>query len=101
MSKRSLTSLKRVRQNKRRAARNKSRTTAIKTQLRKLTDALAAGDAARAETEFRNVSQLLDRAAAHGVIHRNKAGRSKGRLARRVSAIRKGADKGAKSAKAK
>lgn len=88
MAKRSLSSLKRVRQNARRAERNKSRKSALKSQIRKFVDALAAGGRDNAVKEFGNTGVLLDRAATHGVIHKNTAARKKSRLAKRLNALK-------------
>ena len=95
MAKRSLSSLKRVRQTAKRAERNKSRRSALKSQVRRFTDAAATGKADVASKEFLAASALLDRAAAHGVIHKNTAGRRKSRLAKQMNALKPGAAKSA------
>lgn len=89
MAKRSLSSLKRVRQNERRRLRNKARRTEIKTQVRKFVDALAAGKTDVAVAELKKAGVLLDRAAGRGTVHRNTAARRKSRLARRLNKARK------------
>jgi len=91
VAKRSLSSQKRVRQNLRRRNRNKSRISALKTQVRCFTDAVAAGNVAQASTQFVRASALLDRAGHTGLIHRNTASRRKARLARRLSRLKAGA----------
>ena len=88
MAKRSLSSLKRVRQNVRRRERNKSRKSALKSQIRRFVDALVNGGRDAAAKEFGTTGILLDRAAAHGVIHRNTASRKKSRLAHRLNAMK-------------
>ncbi|MGA2064724.1 MAG: 30S ribosomal protein S20 [Thermoguttaceae bacterium] len=77
---------KRLRQNIVRRERNRSIKRSLRTQCRKVTDALGAGDVARAETELRAAAQKLDRAAAHKIIHRNAAARTKSRLSARIKA---------------
>lgn len=91
MAKRSLSSLKRVRQNERRRLRNKARRTEIKTQVRKFVDALAAGKTDVAVAELKKAGILLDRASGRGTVHRNTAARRKSRLARRLNKARKSA----------
>ena len=71
---------KRLRQDVARQERNRSTKRAIRTQIRKVRDAIEAGDAALATTEFRAAVVKLDRAAARKVIHRNAAARTKARL---------------------
>ena len=100
MAKRSLSSLKRVRQNAKRAERNKSRRSALKSQVRVFLDAANTGKADAASKEFLAASAQLDRAASHGIIHKNTAGRRKSRLAKRLNALKPGgATAGAKPAK--
>lgn len=71
---------KRLRQSVVRNARNKSVKSAVKTQIKKVTGALEAGDIATAEAEFKVAARKLDKAGASNVIHRNVAGRKKSRL---------------------
>jgi small subunit ribosomal protein S20 len=52
----------------------------LKTQIRKVRDAIADKNVAGAEAEFRLVAKKLDQASAKNVIHRNKASRTKSRL---------------------
>ncbi len=84
---RSLSSMKRLRQNKRRAARNTAAKSLIKSRLRGAKDAIASNDAKSAQSTFVAAVQLLDRSAAKGVIHKNTAARRKSRLARRLNAV--------------
>lgn len=80
--------MKRMRQNAKRAARNKSRSTAIKSQVRKVLDAVGHKDAAAADKAFREAAQILDRSALRHALHRNTAARRKSRLAKRVNALK-------------
>lgn len=79
-----------MRQNVKRRARNKARKSVLKTEIRKLNDALAAKDIATAEKEFRVATQALDRTAAKRTIHPNTAARRKSRLAKRLNALKAG-----------
>lgn len=72
---------KRHRQSLERRANNRAAKSAVKTQVRKVRQAAAAGDFATAETELRVAAKKLDRAGAKRVIHPNAAARTKSRLA--------------------
>lgn len=61
-------------------AKNRSTKSSIKTQIRKVREAVASGDAAKADAEFRVAATKLDRSAAKRVIHPNAAARTKSRL---------------------
>ena len=71
---------KRLRQNIANRLRNRNVKSSVKTQVRKVREAVAAGDIQKAETEFREAAKKLDQAGAHRVIHANKASRTKSRL---------------------
>ncbi len=72
---------KRHRQSLERRAKNRAVKSAVKTQVRKVRAAVAAGDLAKAEAEFRLAAKKLDRAGVKRVIHPNAASRTKSRLA--------------------
>jgi small subunit ribosomal protein S20 len=78
---------KAVRKISRRTAINKSRRSRIRTFVRKVEEALAAGDKAGAEAALRAAEPELARAASKGVLHRNSASRKISRLAQRVKAL--------------
>jgi small subunit ribosomal protein S20 len=71
----------------RRTAINKSRVSRVRTFVRKVEEALAAGDKAAAETAFQNAQPELMRAASRGVLHKNTASRKVSRLAQRLKAL--------------
>jgi small subunit ribosomal protein S20 len=77
---------KRLRQSVDRREQNRSIKRSVRTQVRKVTDAIQAGNVTQAEEEFRAAAQKLDRAAAHRVIHPNAASRTKSRLSARIKA---------------
>jgi small subunit ribosomal protein S20 len=60
----------------------------LKTRVRKVVDAVEAGKADDAQGALRVAAQKLDRAAAHKIIHRNAAARTKSRLAARVKTLK-------------
>ena len=69
-----------MRQDEVRRVRNRAVKSSIKTQLRKVRDAVTAGNLEQADTEYRLMAKRVDKAAAHNVIHANAAGRLKSRL---------------------
>lgn len=78
---------KAVRKIERRTAVNRARRSRMRTFLRKVEEALAAGDAALAATALRNAEPELMRAAQHGVVHKNTASRKVSRLSARVKSL--------------
>lgn len=77
--------IKRNRQNEARRARNRSVRSLLKTKVRRFEELLESGDQAGAEEAYRSAAREYDRAAAGGVLHRNKAANKKSRLAKRLS----------------
>jgi len=81
---------KRHRQNLRNRDRNRAVKSRIKTRMRKVLDAITAGDLTAAAEQFRGMTKTADQAAAKGTIHRNRAARIKSRLSARLLAASKG-----------
>jgi small subunit ribosomal protein S20 len=79
--------IRRNRQNEARRARNKSVRSYLKTKTKRFTDALDDGDTQAAREALEVASRELDKAAAKGVIHKNKAANKKARLAKRLNAL--------------
>ena len=79
---------KRLRQNFDRRAVNRRIKTSLRTQIRKVLEAVESEEVEKAEQEFRVASQKLDRAGARNIIHRNKAARQKSRLQRIIKAAK-------------
>ncbi|MEO8495745.1 MAG: 30S ribosomal protein S20 [Planctomycetota bacterium] len=71
---------KRLRQTDVRRERNKSVKSALRSQLRKIREAVQAGDVGKAESEMQLATKRLDRAGQKNIIHKNKAARTKSRL---------------------
>jgi small subunit ribosomal protein S20 len=71
---------KRLRQNVKRRDRNRGVKSMLKTQVRKVREAVAAKNVTAAEAELRITTKKLDQAASKNIIHRNKAARTKSRL---------------------
>lgn len=79
---------KRLRQNMSRRAQNRSLRRAVRTQVRKVREAIKDGDSDRAEAEFRLAAKRLDRAGARNLIHRNAAARLKSRLSAHIKTVK-------------
>lgn len=78
---------KRIRRNDRRAEINGNRIGRIRTFVKKVEAALAAGDKATAASALAEVQPELQRGVAKGVLHKNTASRKFSRLTKRVSAL--------------
>jgi len=77
--------LRDIKKSRKRAERNQSVRSAIKTFVKKTRLAIQAGDE-QAPALFTATSSLVDKAAKRGIIHKNAAARRKSRLARRLNA---------------
>ena len=77
--------IKTVRQVAKRRALNRSHKTALYTQLRKLADAITAGDKGKAQEELQRTLVALGKSASRGQLHANKAARKKSRLCAQVA----------------
>lgn len=82
-----LSAKKRVRQTEARTARNRARISRIKTYVRKVEAAVAAGDAEAAAAAFKDAQPEIARGKQKGVIHRNAAARKISRLAMQVNKL--------------
>jgi small subunit ribosomal protein S20 len=78
---------KAVRKIARRAAINRSRRTQMRTYVRKVEEAIAAGDSRAATEALRAAQPLIMRAAQKGIVHVNAAARKVSRLTQRVNAL--------------
>ncbi|QKT04342.1 30S ribosomal protein S20 [Ectothiorhodospiraceae bacterium 2226] len=78
---------KRVRQAERHRKLNASQRSMLRTSVKKVLKAMAAGDKTQAESAFKSAVPLLDRMAGKGLIHKNKAARHKSRLNARLRAM--------------
>lgn len=78
---------KRIRRNERRAEINGARISRIRTLVKKVEAALAAGDKAAATTALAAAQPELARGVARGVVHKNTAARKLSRLSKRVAAL--------------
>jgi small subunit ribosomal protein S20 len=78
---------KRIRRNARRAEINGSRTSRIRTLVKKVEAALEAGDKVTAQAALSAAQPEMARGVARGVLHKNTASRKFGRLTKRVAAL--------------
>jgi len=81
------TAEKRVLQSEKKRLQNRSYKATVNTGLRSFEDALKKGDSAEINKSLSSVFSLLDKAAKRGVFKKNKANRSKARLAARVQKV--------------
>lgn len=79
---------KRMRQDSVRRARNRSTKSSLRTQIRKVREAITAKDLEKSQSEFRLLVKRIDKAAAHKVIHANTAARTKSRLSHAIKALK-------------
>ncbi len=79
--------IKRIRTNEKARLRNKAVKTELKTYVRRVREAIAAGDKESAESALQVASRKLDKAVSKGVIHRNQAANRKSKLARQVNKL--------------
>jgi small subunit ribosomal protein S20 len=79
--------IKRNRQNEKRAERNKTVRTALKTSTKKVRTAVSAGDAEAATAQQREAARALDKAVAKGIVHKRTAARRKSRLAKATTSV--------------
>jgi small subunit ribosomal protein S20 len=76
---------KRARVSRRRAARNATVTSKMKSAIKRVR---TAADKAKAAADLNKTVKLLDQLAAKGVIHKNKAANQKSKLTRLVNAMK-------------
>ena len=75
---------KRVRQNAKRNAINRSNRTGLRTQIKKLRTALAGHDKTQSVELLSPTVSSIDKAVNKGIIHKNTAARYKSRLTKHV-----------------
>ncbi len=78
---------KRILVTEKRAARNKSIRSKVKTSIKKVDAAIVAGDKEAAATALRNATVEIEKACTKGVYHKNNAARKVSRLAQAVNKL--------------
>ncbi|HXE08726.1 MAG TPA: 30S ribosomal protein S20 [Acidobacteriaceae bacterium] len=82
-----VSSLKRARQTETKTAVNRANKTKLRSSLRSLREAIAAGDKKTIQANYSETVSNLDKSVQKGVIHKNTANRYKARLNARVKAL--------------
>ena len=78
---------KKQRQDRLRRQRNRSHLSRLRTELKKVRDAIARGDIDEARRRLPGTEATLDHSATLGIIHKNAAARTKSRIARQVASL--------------
>ena len=78
---------KRARQAQATNRRNAGLRSALRTAVRKVRKAIAAGDKAAAQKQFQASQAVIDSIADKKIVHRNAASRTKSRLAHAIKAL--------------
>ncbi len=78
---------KRIRQTARRTTVNRSRLTRVRTFIKKVETAIAAGDKPAAEAALRAAEPEIVRGAQKGLFHKNRAARKISRLSASIKKI--------------
>ena len=81
---------KRLRQTEVRRDRNKAIKSALRSQLRKVREAVQAGDVTTAESAMQIATKRLDRAGQKNIIHKNTAARTKSRMQKMIKNAKQG-----------
>ena len=77
----------RIRRNARKTVTNKNRISRIRTELRKVEEAITAGDKTTADAAFKTAQPQLHRGVTKGVLHKNTVARKLSRLSARIKAL--------------
>ena len=67
--------------------RNRSHRSRLRTQVKRLRQAIATGEKSEAESLLRPTLSLLDHSVSLGLLHRNAAARTKSRLTRHTNRL--------------
>lgn len=78
---------KRVRQAEKHRRHNASMRSMLRTYIKKVTAAIAAGDEKVALASLQEATPVIDRMATKGIIHKNKAARHKSRLTNHIKKL--------------
>jgi small subunit ribosomal protein S20 len=79
---------KRLRKSETRRKANRTTMKGVKVETRAVAAAVAAGDPAKLSDAMKTAASKLDKAAARGVIHKNKAARLKSRMAKKLKNLK-------------
>ena len=79
--------IKRARQTEKRTNVNRANLSKVRSTLRALREAIAAGDKKSAEAQFQLTVSAVDKAIRKGTLHKNTAARYKSRLQKRMNKL--------------
>jgi len=80
---------KRIKQAEKARVRNQAVRSELKTYVKKVREAVAAGDAEAAQTAAYAANRKLDKAASKGIIHKNQAAQRKSGVQKLVNTLQK------------
>ena len=78
---------KRARQTETHRQLNASHRSMLRSHMKRVINAIAAGDATAAADAYKSATPIIDRMAGKGLIHKNKAARHKSRFSARIRAL--------------
>jgi len=78
---------KRARQGEKRRQLNASQRSMLRTQIKRVVQAIEAGKKDDASAAYKAAAPIIDRMANKGIIHKNKAARHKHRLSDQIKAL--------------
>jgi small subunit ribosomal protein S20 len=78
---------KRAREAIERRARNVAHRSKVRSAVRRVVEAIRAGNKAEAQAALKAAAPVIDAMARKGIIHRNKAARHKSRLASQIKSL--------------
>ena len=78
---------KRILTNEKARLRNKAVKSELKTHVRRVREAVSAGDKDAAATALQSAGRKLDKAVSKGVIHKNQAANRKSAIAKRAASL--------------
>ena len=79
--------IKRAKTSEKRRVANSQEKAAMRTEVKRVDTLVVEGNKEAAQEAFVLATKKIDKAAAKGLIHQNKAGRDKSRLAARIAAL--------------
>lgn len=79
--------IKRVKTNEKRRAKNMSQKSSLRTAIKNFETFVANNETEAAQAAFITATKKLDKAAAKGLIHKNKAARQKSRLQKKLNGL--------------
>lgn len=79
--------IKRIKTNQKATDRNRAYKSELRTLIRAVRNAIAAGDKTIAEAKLKVATRKLDKAVSKGVLHKNQAANRKSKLAVKVAAL--------------